>query len=59
MPLKTRLQLYLEQTGTTQSHIAKATNMPFDTLNRFLKGHRPLPRRWVPVLDAFLVQRGY
>lgn len=59
MPLKARLQLYLEQTGTTQSHVAKTTQMPFDTLNRFLKGHRSLPRRWVSILDGYLTACGY
>jgi len=59
MPLRTRLQLFLEQSGSSQTHVAKTLNMPLDTINRFITGRRPLPRRWVSVLDAYLVQHGY
>ena len=59
MPLKARLQLYLEQTGTTQMHVANSLSMPVETLNRFIKGHRPLPRRWIKSLDDYLTKRGY
>ena len=59
MPLKTRLQLYLEQSGASQIHVAKALGMPAETINRFLKGHRPMPRRWIPVIDRYLTKRGY
>lgn len=59
MPLRTRLQLFLEQSGASQTHVAKALNVPLDTINRFITGRRPLPRRWVRPLDTFLLERGY
>lgn len=59
MPLKYRTQLFLIEAGTTQTYIAKCTGIPRGVLNYFLCGKRPLPPRWIKVLDQFLSARGY
>lgn len=59
MPIKSRLQLYLAQTGATQTFVAESIGIPFDTLNRFITGKRPLPHTWYAPLDAYLSSCGY
>lgn len=59
MPLKYRVQLFLDDTGATQTFVASHTGIPRGVLNYFLCGKRPLPRHWVKVLDQFLTVRGY
>jgi DNA-binding transcriptional regulator YdaS (Cro superfamily) len=57
--LKIRLQLFLEETGTTQAHVAKSIGMHRVCLNQWLKGHRPLPPAWIDKVDQYLIQCGY
>lgn len=59
MPLKLRLELYIQQCGVSQAFISDAVGLPRETLNRFLRGKRQLPRCWIKPLDGFLSQRGY
>ena len=59
MALKLRLELYLQQTGATQTFLADSAGIPRETVNRFLRGKRKLPRRWIHTLDQFLSARGY
>ena len=59
MPLQTRLQMYIDENGVRQCFIAEKIGMPVETLNRFLRGKKPLPKCWIKPLDLFLADRGY
>lgn len=59
MPIKSRVQLFLDESGTSQTYIARCTGIPRGVLNYFLCGKRPLPRHWIKTLDQFLSARGY
>ncbi len=59
MPLQMRLQMYLDENGVRQTFVAKKIGLPVETLNRFLKGKKPLPKCWIRPLDLFLADKGY
>lgn len=59
MSLKIRLSLFLNETGTPQTFVARTIGIHKDTLNKWLKGHRPLPHVWINKIDEYLIQRGY
>lgn len=39
--------------------LEKKTGIPDDTIKKFLQGKRPLPAKYIPVIEGVLQQYGY